>query len=337
MLWTQPRADRAFLMTIRLIGVPPSAALIDDVLLDGAPGVTAAAAAAAFAGIDLSGIRYVLSSGTGPVSLPLPPGCVLVGADVADVPSCTARRLDREGRAVAWMLRTRLDGTVVHAPGPELFTSAALDLMARAGPLTGTLALTQPVAAQLAAAGVALRGPRLHSRVLVIGGARSGKSAYAEGRFDSSYPVTYVATGPVSDDGDPEWAARIRAHRERRPASWSTHETVDVAALLRSEGTALLIDGLGTWLATAMEAAGFWQQRADSDGRLAATTNELIEAWRRSRRPVVAVTDEVGCGVVPASAAGRRFRDEMGKLNAALAATSDEVWFVLAGIPRRIR
>lgn len=156
-------------------------------------------------------------------------------------------------------------------------------------------------------------------RVLVLGGARSGKSAEAERRLAAEPAVTYVATGLV--EGDPEWAARVAAHRARRPPGWRTVETTDVAPLLREPPTPLLVDCLTLWLAA-------HDEPRDAD--------ELVSAWRSTPTTVVAVSNEVGSGIVPADAATRRFRDALGRLNARVAAESDEVWLMTAGIPRRL-
>ena len=93
-----------------------------------------------------------------------------------------------------------------------------------------------------------LKGLTGTRRVLVLGGARSGKSERAELRLAGEPDVTYVATGPEAP-GDPDWAARVAAHRARRPAWWRTAETTDLAGLLATARGALLIDGIGTWLA----------------------------------------------------------------------------------------
>ncbi len=167
-------------------------------------------------------------------------------------------------------------------------------------------------------------------RVLVLGGARSGKSERAELRVAGEPDVTYVATAP-GGAGDPEWAARLAAHRARRPAWWRTAETTDLAGLLASAGGAVLIDGIGTWLAAVMDECGAWDGGAPGRENLAARIAGLTGAWRQARGYVVAVSDETGLGVVPATQAGRQFRDELGRLNQALAAESEEAELVLAG------
>jgi adenosylcobinamide kinase / adenosylcobinamide-phosphate guanylyltransferase len=171
-------------------------------------------------------------------------------------------------------------------------------------------------------------------RVLVLGGARSGKSEQAELRVAGEPDVTYVATGPRGTAGtaeDPEWAARVAAHRARRPAWWRTAETTDLAGVLAGARGALLIDGIGTWLAAVMDECGAWDGSADSAARLAGRIAGLIGAWRQTGACVVAVSDEAGLGVVPGTPAGRLFRDELGRLNQALAAESEEAELVVAG------
>ncbi len=166
-------------------------------------------------------------------------------------------------------------------------------------------------------------------RVLVLGGARSGKSERAELRLAGEPDVTYVATGPEAP-GDPDWAARVAAHRARRPAWWRTAETTDLAGLLATVHGALLIDGIGTWLAAVLDNCG-WDDRGSARDELAGRIAELIGAWRQTSAYVVAVSDETGLGVVPATPAGRLFRDELGRLNQALAAESEEAELVVAG------
>ncbi|MQA93181.1 MAG: bifunctional adenosylcobinamide kinase/adenosylcobinamide-phosphate guanylyltransferase [Streptosporangiales bacterium] len=167
-------------------------------------------------------------------------------------------------------------------------------------------------------------------RVLLLGGARSGKSAEAERRLAGEPYVRYVATGEPGD-GDPEWRARVQAHVRRRPHWWSTTETLDLPAALGRPGEALLIDGLGTWLARTMDELGLWESARPDLAPLHDRIARLAGAWRGTVAHVVAVSDETGLGVVPATPAGRLFRDELGRLNAAIAAESEEVALVVAG------
>ncbi len=175
-------------------------------------------------------------------------------------------------------------------------------------------------------------------RVLILGGARSGKSVTAERLLAARDRVEYVATGPVPDASDPEWADRVRLHRQRRPAHWTTRETLDLEGVLAgSETTPVLVDCLSTWLAGVMEEAGLWAGEPGAGKKLAERVDGLLDAWRSTRRHVVAVSNEVGSGVIPATASGVRFRDELGILNARIAAECEQVWLCTAGIARRLR
>ena len=175
-------------------------------------------------------------------------------------------------------------------------------------------------------------------RVLVLGGARSGKSAHAERIAAATGSVTYLATAAGGVD-DAEWTARVEAHRRRRPENWTTVETREVSSVLRCEANTVLIDSITTWVSGVMDEVGCWTQppALDSERRLAAELDELVRAWTTPRGMVVAVSDEVGSGVVPATASGRLFRDALGLLNQRLAAAADEVHLVVAGIPQRLR
>ncbi|MDT3398813.1 bifunctional adenosylcobinamide kinase/adenosylcobinamide-phosphate guanylyltransferase [Streptomyces sp. B1866] len=175
--------------------------------------------------------------------------------------------------------------------------------------------------------------PDLPRRTLVLGGARSGKSVEAERRLATFPGVVYVATGGTRE-GDGEWADRVAAHRERRPASWQTVETCDLPPLLAADGPPLLVDCLSLWLTDAMDSAGAWDDGTWADGgerALRERTAALLAAVRATRRTVVAVSNEAGSGVVPSTAAGRRFRDELGRLNADFAAECEHVLLIVAG------
>ncbi len=174
---------------------------------------------------------------------------------------------------------------------------------------------------------------RAEGRVLVLGGARSGKSAWAEQRLAAEPAVTYVATASPRPD-DPDWDERVRAHVGRRPGHWQTVESGDVSGLLRSTPQPLLVDDLGLWLTQVIDAAQAWEGPLDDVDR---ACDELVDAWRARRGVAVLVAPEVGGGVVPASASGRRFRDLLGAVTARLAGGSDEVVQVVAGLPRRLR
>lgn len=159
---------------------------------------------------------------------------------------------------------------------------------------------------------------------LVLGGARSGKSAVAERLVSGGAgEVCYLATALEPDGSDPQWAERIAVHRRRRPEHWRTVEVGadgDLVASLRRETVPALVDSLGTWLAASPAMA------VDGDGLCQA----LVERAEGARRTVL-VSEEVGLGVHPATDAGRRFRDALGQLNQAVAAVSDRVLLVVAG------
>ncbi|MFD5703731.1 bifunctional adenosylcobinamide kinase/adenosylcobinamide-phosphate guanylyltransferase [Streptomyces lasiicapitis] len=175
--------------------------------------------------------------------------------------------------------------------------------------------------------------PDLPRRTLVLGGARSGKSVEAERRLEAFPDVLYVATGG-SRGGDSEWAERVRVHRERRPGSWRTTETCDLVPLLTEPGPPLLVDCLSLWLTHVMDDVNAWDDAEWAGGgerSLRKRVTELTDAVRATRRGVVAVSNEVGSGIVPATASGRRYRDELGRLNAAFASECEHVLLVVAG------
>jgi adenosylcobinamide kinase/adenosylcobinamide-phosphate guanylyltransferase len=166
------------------------------------------------------------------------------------------------------------------------------------------------------------------TRTLVIGGARSGKSRTAERLVGADPEVVYVATAyPPATDA--EWAERVEQHRSRRPAKWTTLETIDLVPLLGLEGPPLLIDCLTLWLTRVMDEHDAW-----NTGDYAAVEAEidgLVAAWAAAEREVVAVSNELGQGVVPESASVRKFRDLMGVVNTRIAAESGDVLWCVAG------
>ena len=168
----------------------------------------------------------------------------------------------------------------------------------------------------------------------MLGGSRSGKSAHAESLVAGADDVVYLATSPPAG-GDAEWAERVAVHRARRPEGWTTLETTAPSDLLRP-GT-LLVDSVTTWVAALMDQTGVWTDEPGAHDRLARRCDALVEAWTMTPAHVVAVSDEVGLGVVPETRSGRLFRDTLGVVNQRLAGTADEVWFVVAGLPQRLR
>lgn len=170
-------------------------------------------------------------------------------------------------------------------------------------------------------------------RTLVIGGARSGKSRAAEGLLADAADVTYVATAyPPGEDA--EWQQRVALHRSRRPAAWQTLETTDLTGLLTADGGPLLVDCLTLWLTRLMDEHDAWDDQAWSAGGATSVrldVEALVAGVRACTRDLVLVTNEVGQGVVPPTAPGRRFRDEMGLLNTAVAEVCDDVLWCVAG------
>lgn len=173
----------------------------------------------------------------------------------------------------------------------------------------------------------------------MLGGARSGKSGHAEGLFAGGVfagesAVRYLATGRRHPD-DADWDARIERHRLRRPAHWATVEGQPLpAALAADRHTPTLVDDLGTWLAGVFDDTGCW------DGDPAPVldhTARLVAAVAAYRGPLALVSPEVGMGIVPATRAGRVFRDQIGALNARVAEVCDRVVLVVAGLPLTLK
>lgn len=170
-------------------------------------------------------------------------------------------------------------------------------------------------------------------KVLVTGGVRSGKSFHAETLLLAEEVVTYVAPGPTPDeDVDPDWAHRVLTHQSRRPTHWRTLETRDLASAIGAADGAVLIDCLGTWLSAQLDELDVWDiPREDWEPQLMERVDDAAEAWRASTKTLVAVTNEVGMGIVPEHRSGRIFRDLLGSVNQRVAAVSDDVLLVVAG------
>lgn len=171
-------------------------------------------------------------------------------------------------------------------------------------------------------------------RSLILGGTRSGKSAYAEGLFSPAAPVRYLATGRA-DPADQEWSDRIAAHRARRPPAWRTVETPDLAGELAAGADPVLVDDLATWLTGVLDDADAW--RGGPLEPVRTEVDRLAGAVRDCPTRLVLVSAEVGLGVVPETRSGRLFRDELGALNARLAQVCDEVQLLVAGLPMRLK
>jgi adenosyl cobinamide kinase/adenosyl cobinamide phosphate guanylyltransferase len=162
---------------------------------------------------------------------------------------------------------------------------------------------------------------------LVLGGARSGKSRHAEGLITALPPPwTYVAT---AEAGDEEMAARIKSHRERRGAQWRTIEAPrELAKALAACGDGpVLVDCLTLWLSNLMLA----------EANIEEETARLEQALAAANGPLVLVANEVGSGIVPSYPLGRRFRDAQGILNQRMAARSERVILMVAGLPLALK
>jgi adenosylcobinamide kinase/adenosylcobinamide-phosphate guanylyltransferase len=167
--------------------------------------------------------------------------------------------------------------------------------------------------------------------VLVLGGARSGKSAYAEQLAAASEPpVLYVATATASDD---EMAERIRQHRARRPSGWRTLEVTSAVALRVAEelgdARTLILEDLTLLLSNVM--VHHAQPEAEE------LVVKDVEAVLALPVHVIAVSNEVGMGLVPPYPLGRQFRDALGRVNQYAAARADEVFLMVAGLPLRLK
>lgn len=176
--------------------------------------------------------------------------------------------------------------------------------------------------------------------ILVLGGARAGKSAYAERLVTNFGPqVLYIATAEVKDD---EMRARVEAHQARRPPTWTTLESpTDVGkALLATQPAAdgLLLDCLtllvtNVVLSHADNAVENSAAEAVADAAVTAEIEALLTAQKQLGLPMVVVSNEVGMGLVPPYPLGRLYRDVLGRANQRLAAAADRVYLLVAGLP----
>lgn len=163
---------------------------------------------------------------------------------------------------------------------------------------------------------------------LILGGAASGKSKFAEARvLASGLDPLYIATAQAYDA---EMKEKIHVHQQRRGTGWTSVEApLDVNAPLRavSPHQACLLDCATLWLSNHLQ----------SQHDISLQTDRLVEALAAARGPVVVVSNEVGQGIVPDNALARRFREEQGRLNIALAEAADAVVFVTAGLPQVLK
>ena len=165
--------------------------------------------------------------------------------------------------------------------------------------------------------------------ILILGGVRSGKSRYAQRLAERMDRVTFIATAERRDDR--EMRLKIERHRAERPSSWTTvEEPLDLQVAIQSvDGScdAVVVDCLTLFAANLLETLGHDEQKLHSliDG--------LFDALRSASCTVILVSNEVGSGVVPAYASGRRFRDLVGEINQRVAAIADTVLLMVAGLP----
>lgn len=186
-------------------------------------------------------------------------------------------------------------------------------------------------------------------RTLVLGGARSGKSAWAERLLadpgpGAAAPVHYLATArprPGEAGFDADFAARIAAHRARRPAHWVTVPAADAPAALagladRDPAPPALLDDAGTWLTGVLDEGRLWEAPRGCTAAAADRLLAAVAAWPGPAE-LVLVSPETGLGVIPGHRSGRLFRDELGVLNARLAEVCDRVVLVVAGLPLALK
>ncbi len=175
--------------------------------------------------------------------------------------------------------------------------------------------------------------------ILVTGGSRSGKSAYAQ-KLAESLPGAraFVATAPIIDE---EMRERVQRHQKarERSAGWNTiEEPVHLARALTEAGRfdVLLVDCLTLWINNVMYEAEKQSQTIEEEG-IERLCGEVLDACAAHRGTVIFVTNEVGMGIVPENALARRYRDLVGRCNQAIAARADAVTFVACGIPLHLK
>ncbi len=170
------------------------------------------------------------------------------------------------------------------------------------------------------------------SVTLVLGGVRSGKSRYAQQLAGQSSRVVFVATAKATDD---EMLAKIQRHCDERPKEWLTvEEPLEIAKVLAErdlESEVIVVDCLTLFAAHLLEADG------EDEGAIERGIERLCAALRVARCPVVLVSNEVGSGVVPEYAAGRRYRDLLGEINQRVARIADDVVLMVAGLPLALK
>jgi adenosylcobinamide kinase/adenosylcobinamide-phosphate guanylyltransferase len=177
-----------------------------------------------------------------------------------------------------------------------------------------------------------MQAARNRTVTLIIGGARSGKSRYAQKLAAGFERVTLIATARAVD---PEMRRKIARHRSERPASWETVEApLNLESAIRSRRTKadmLIIDCVTLYLANLMRA------RKGARNSILDDLEQLCRALRIAKSSIIIVSNEVGCGIVPAFRSGRLYRDLLGQLNQQIAAMADRVIFMVAGVPLTVK
>ena len=173
------------------------------------------------------------------------------------------------------------------------------------------------------------------SMTLILGGVRSGKSSFAQRLAAGSNRVLFLAT---AEAGDPEMTARIKSHRESRPAEWHTlEEPLELAAALSTVAgnyDIVILECLTLWLSNLiLKEPETSEAKVDIPSRV----DDLLETYGNSSASWIIVSNEVGLGVVPPTRLGRDFADELGRANQQLAAEADFVYFMAAGLPLQIK
>lgn len=340
--WCAPQAEE-FLHVVRpgdQITLPTAHGAVDVRVLaarhDHGNGDIHAAEAVLYSLTSLDGSSLLYATDTGPFE-PTAVGLPTVAHDVVLIDATFGDTLDHgTGHLDLATLPAQLDALREHGSITDTTRVLATHLSHHNPP-------TDELRPRLAALGVELpedfmtidtRG-RSPQHTLLLGGARSGKSRHAESLLAEHPDVTYIATGGTRAD-DPEWELRVAAHRARRPATWATAETTDVVPVLSDVEGPCLIDCLALWLTAHLDELDAWQrwEAGERDAVIAEARiriDDLCAAVARHPGDVVVVSNEVGMGIVPATPAGRLFRDLLGIANIAMADACDRTLLVVAG------
>ena len=179
--------------------------------------------------------------------------------------------------------------------------------------------------------------------IFILGGARSGKSTYAQElakrvERERGGGVVFIAT---AEAGDEEMRTRIEKHRRDRPPSWDTVEAPMKVAAAVAEASAgraaVVVDCLTLLISNLLLAEGEEASREETTQRVLREVEELIEAAQATKADVIVVSNEVGMGIVPSTRLGRLFRDITGQAHQLLARAADEMYFILAGLPQKLK